>query len=164
MATVFPQCSHSPFSFFAAQYLAALSVFNPEAKPVQFQISNHTTSDKNPKPATRAHLVGFYETYERREEHGRLRGFGVLSEILHHRAVSILERRHVCEHVIRCCSGLCVSLVSNCGLTCAFLLSLVKDSSCSQFVLMNSFNTGLSSCTRNSFLVISIPRSKQRIS
>ncbi|TNN41364.1 hypothetical protein EYF80_048453 [Liparis tanakae] len=37
-------------------------------------------------------------------------------------------------------------------------------SSCSLLVLMNSFSTGLSSCTRNSFLVISIPRSRERMS
>lgn len=52
----------------------------------------------------------------------------------------------------------------SCRQTCAVLPSLIKASSCSLFVLMNSFNTGLSSCTRNSFLVISIPRSNERIS
>lgn len=48
--------------------------------------------------------------------------------------------------------------------TCAVLLSLIRESRCSQFALMNFFSTGLSSCTMNSFLVISIPRSRERIS
>lgn len=47
--------------------------------------------------------------------------------------------------------------------TWAVLLSLTRVSSASLFILMNSFNTGLSSCTRNSFLVISIPRSRERM-
>lgn len=46
---------------------------------------------KYQKPVTCAHLVALYETSEQREEHGGLRGFGVLSEILHHRAVCLLE-------------------------------------------------------------------------
>ena len=51
-----------------------------------------------------------------------------------------------------------------CGRTCAVLLSLIKASSCSQLTLMNSFSTGLSSWTMNSFLVTSIPRSSERMS
>lgn len=46
---------------------------------------------KYQKPATCPHLVALYETSKQREEHGRLRGFGVLSEVLHHRAVCLLE-------------------------------------------------------------------------
>lgn len=51
-----------------------------------------------------------------------------------------------------------------CRLTCAVLLSLAKVSRSSLLVLIKSFNTLLSSCTRNSFLVISIPRSSERMS
>lgn len=47
--------------------------------------------DKNQKPTTHPHLIGLYQASKQREKHGRLRGFGVLSEILHHRAVCLLQ-------------------------------------------------------------------------
>lgn len=56
------------------------------------------------------------------------------------------------------------SMYDVCRLTCAVLLSLANVSSCSLLALMNSFSTKLSSCTRNSFLHISIPRSSERMS
>lgn len=48
----------------------------------------------------------------------------------------------------------------SCGLTCAVLPSLTSESNLSLLALTNSFSAGMSSCTRNSFLVPSIPLSK----
>lgn len=38
------------------------------------------------------HLISLYEAPKQREKRGRLCGFGVLSKILHHRAVCLLKR------------------------------------------------------------------------
>lgn len=56
---------------------------------------------------------------------------------------------------------LCACLhTCSCGLTCAVLPSLTSESNMSLLALTNSFSAGMSSCTRNSFLVPSIPLSR----
>lgn len=93
---LFARCSRAPFSF-SAQCLAVPPVLIQGEQGLTHNAAN--VMGKYQPSTSHSHLIGLYETSKHREEHGRRRGFWVLSKILHHRAVWFLEgdnRR--CKH------------------------------------------------------------------